>query len=310
MSSFYRDLKKAELHLHLEGSLEASTIHEMHPNISKEEVAAKYAEKGFSAFLESYKWVSVLLETPDHYALATRRLLGQLQTENVEYVELTLSVGVILWKQQNVAAIFDAVNKEARKSAIPCFWIFDFIRHFDLDHAMRVAELAAERARDGVVGFGCGGDEARGSALTFVPAFQLAQRAGLRLAPHAGETSNAQSVWDALEVGADRIGHGIRAVEDPALLRRLRQDGIPLEVCISSNVATGAVEHLLCHPLRRIADAGVSVILNTDDPAMFGTTLSEEYERAEQLGFSRDELRLLAETSFQFGFNKQVGSPQ
>ena len=305
MSSFHRNLKKAELHLHLEGSVTPATIHEMHPNVTKEEAVAKYALKGFPAFLESYKWVSVLLETPAHYALATRRLLEHLQAENVEYVELTLSVGVILWKKQNVAAIFDAVNREARNFPIPCFWIFDFIRHFELDHALRVAELAAERAREGVVGFGCGGDEARGSALAFLPAFQLAQRAGIRLAPHAGETSNAQSVWDALAVGAERIGHGIRAAEDPALLARLRQDRIPLEVCISSNVATGAVNNQVSHPLRRIADAGVPVILNTDDPAMFQTTLSAEYEKAGQLGFSLNELKLLAETSFQFAFKKQ-----
>ncbi len=307
MSSF-RDLKKAELHLHLEGSLEPATIHEMHPNITEEEVRAKYALRGFPAFLESYKWVSVLLETPAHYALATRRLLEHLQTENVAYVELTLSVGVILWKKQDVGAIFDAVNREARNFPIPCYWIFDFIRHFNLDHALRVAELAAERAHEGVAGFGCGGDEARGSALAFLPAFQLAQRAGLHLAPHAGETSNAQSVWDALAVGAERIGHGIRAAEDPALLARLRQDRIPLEVCISSNVTTGAVENLTSHPLRRIADAGVPVVLNTDDPAMFQTTLSEEYEKAEQLGFSRRELKLLAENSFEFSFMKQAGS--
>ena len=306
MSSFHRDFKKAELHLHLEGTLEPATIHEMHPRITREEVAAKYSIQGFPEFLESYKWVSVLLETPAHYALAARRLLQHLQTENVQYVELTLSVGVILWKKQDVAAIFDAVNQEARNSPIPCFWIFDFIRHFELEHALRVAELAAERASDGVVGFGCGGDEGRGSALKFVPAFQLAKRAGLRLAPHAGETSNAQSVWDALAVGAERIGHGIRAAEDAALLAQLRRDRIPLEICISSNVATGAVQNLDVHPLRLIADAGVPVILNTDDPAMFQTTLSEEYEKAGQLGFSHDELKLLAEASFRFGFMNQA----
>ena len=153
MSNFHRELKKAELHLHLEGSLEPEAICEMHPEITVAEVKEKYRTTDFGGFLEAYKWVSQLLETPEHYALATRCLLERLAAENVGYVELTLSVGVILWKQQNVAAIFEAANREARRSAIPCYWIFDFIRHFDLDHAMQVAELAVEHRSEGVVGF-------------------------------------------------------------------------------------------------------------------------------------------------------------
>lgn len=302
MSRFHRELNKAELHLHLEGSLEAATIIEMHPGISQDEVTKRYSTSDFPQFIETYKWVSQLLDTPAHYALATRHLLQRLAADNVGYVELTLSVGVILWKQQDVHAIFAAITKEARQAAIPCFWTFDFIRHFDLDHAMRAAEIAVELANEGVVGFGCGGDESRGPCTKYLPAFQLAQRAGLHLAPHAGETSDAGSVWDALRVGAERIGHGIRAVEDPDLLAELRRQKIPLEICLSSNVATGAVAHLKSHPIRRILEAGVPIVLNTDDPAIFNTSLSEEYEKAEGLGFSVDELKTQAMESFQYGF--------
>lgn len=277
----------------------------MHPTITPAEVQAKYRTTDFGRFLDAYKWVSQLLETPHQYALATRHLLQRLQSENVGYVELTLSVGVILWKKQDVAAIFDAINKEAQQSPIPCFWIFDFIRHFELDHAMQVADWAMTYRNAGVVGFGCGGDESRGPATKYLPAFQKAQSAGLHLAPHAGETSSAESVWDALRVGAERIGHGIRAADDPSLLAELRQNKIPLEICISSNVATGAVTALKNHPVRRIADAGVLLILNTDDPAMFRTTLSREYEKAEQLGFSESELKQLADDSFKYRFATQ-----
>ncbi len=154
---------------------------------------------------------------------------------------------------------------------MPVYFILDAVRHFGAAHAMQVAELAAARVNDGVVAFGIGGDEERGPAEWFGDVFRFAKSAGLRLTAHAGETMGRQSVWAALEIGAERIGHGIRAVEDPALLRHLRDRGIPLEVCISSNVATGAVTSLDAHPVqapvrcRRAADA------DTDDPAIFAT---------------------------------------
>jgi adenosine deaminase len=162
--------------------------------------------------------------------------------------------------------------------------------------------MAAERAGDRVVAFGIGGDESRASASAFAPVLDFARAHGLALVPHAGETTNADSVWDALRCGARRIGHGIRAAEDPALLNELRARDVALEVCISSNVATGAVGSLPEHPVRRLFDAGVPIVLNTDDPAMFQTTLSREYEIAEKhFGFTRPELERLAERSFHYG---------
>ena len=132
----------------------------------------------------------------------------------------------------------------------------------------------------GVIGFGVGGDEARGPIESFRESFQYARGSGLHLVPHAGETTGPASIWKALELGAERIGHGIRAIEDPALVRHLAEHDIPLEICISSNVCTGAVAGLEEHPVRRLADAGVPVVLSTDDPGMFHTTLLEEYRLA------------------------------
>jgi adenosine deaminase len=128
--------------------------------------------------------------------------------------------------------------------------------------------------------------------------------AGVPFVPHAGEISNAENIWEMVRLGARRIGHGIRAVEDPALCAYLKEHDIPLEISLTSNVRTGAVPSLPAHPLRRLFDAGVPVVLGTDDPAIFGTTLVDEYLLAAELGFSRAELTQLAENSLRYGFQR------
>jgi aminodeoxyfutalosine deaminase len=292
-------LPKAELHLHLEGSIEPETLAELAPD---SEVSI-YQYAGFTGFLESFKWVTSHLRSPDDYALITRRLLASLARQNVRYAEITISAGVVLWRKQDFAAIYEAVRRAAAESTVCVYWILDAIRHFGAEHAMEVAKLAVERAKDGVVAFGIGGDEARGPAEWFRDVFAFARAGGLRLTAHAGETCGPESVWQALEIGAERIGHGIASVQDPVLLRHLRDKGIPLEICISSNVATGVVPSLEAHPIRRIYDAGVPIVLNSDDPAMFHTTLTREFALArDQFGFSDRELQDLAENGFRYAF--------
>lgn len=278
-------------------------MRELDPSLDRETLRAMYHFTGFQGFLETYKRIAARLRTPEHYALITRRLLARLVEQNVRYAEITLSAGVVLWQQQEFVPIYAAVRAAAREYPIEVYWILDAVRHFGAEPAMRVAELAAERVDDGVVAFGIGGDEARGPAEWFAAVYQFAKRAGLRLTAHAGETMGPASVWAALEIGAERIGHGIRAVEDPALLARLRASGIPLEVCITSNVMTGAAASLEAHPVRKLYDAGVAITLNTDDPGLFATSLCAEYElAARQFGFSEAELRGIAENGFRYGF--------
>lgn len=303
MAQFHRDLEKAELHVHLEGSVEPDTFCEIHPEIPREEVAARYRFDDFRGFIRSYTWVALRLQSPDHYARIARRLLERLAGENVRYAEINLSVGVMLYFGLDVRGIMDAVAREAAASPVELRWIFDAVRQFGAEKARAVAELAVEHMDRGVAGIGIGGDEARGPAEWFGDVFDFARSQGLHLAPHAGETVGPESIWAALRIGAERIGHGIRAVEDPVLLRHLRDHRIPLEICISSNVATGAVPSLEEHPVRGIFDAGVPITLNTDDPAMFRTTLAREYEIAEEFfGFSRDELAAVARNGFEFAF--------
>ena len=168
---------------------------------------------------------------------------------------------------------------------------------------MEVARLAANYVGDGAISFGIGGDEIGGPALALRDAYAYARDAGLRLTAHAGETAGPESIRAAIEIGAERIGHGIRAVDDAKLMRQLREEQIPLEVCITSNVKTGAVVSLDAHPLRRLFDAGVPITLNTDDPGVFETDLAREFELAREVfGFSEVELRGVAETAERFSF--------
>lgn len=310
ISAFCRQLPKAELHLHLEGSVEPETLREMAPGLSLEEIRSHYRYEGFEGFLNGFGWVVRRLRGPGDYALAARRLLERLEGENVRYAEIILSAGVVLWKQQEFASIYDAVREAAAGSRVEVWWILDAIRHFGVEHTRKVAELAAERVDDGVVAFGIGGDEARGPAEWFKEVYAFARGEGLRLTAHAGEAAGPESIRAALEIGAERIGHGIRAAGDPDLMQLLKEREIPLEISISSNVATGVCGRLEEHPVRRLFDAGVPLVLNTDDPAMFHTTLSREYEIAATcFGFTQDELRQLARNSFRHAF-RPVSFPE
>jgi len=300
-------MTRAELHLHLEGAIEPETLRELDPALTDEEIRAALSYTDFTGFIQSYVWVNRKLRGPADYALVARRLFERLAAQGVCYAEVTLSAGVILWKKQDLNAIFDALVAEAARSPIPIRWIVDAIRQFGAEAAEPVFDFAAERMRDGVVAIGIGGFEAEGPALWFRDLYAQARDRGLRLTCHAGETTNAQSVWDALEIGAERIGHGIRSVHDETLLAQLRDRNIPLEICISSNVRTGAVPSVAEHPVRKLFDAGVPIILNTDDPALFECTLDSEYGLAQRVfGFTSEELSAIAASSLKYAFSAAV----
>lgn len=303
MLEFIQQLPKAELHVHLEGSIEPETLLEICPALTIDEVRGRYTYDTFAGFLQNFGWVARHLKTPRDYAIATRRFLERLEAQNVRYAEINLSAGVVLWKEQDLAAVHDAVRAAAAGSTVETKWIWDAVRQWGVPLAQRVAEMAAERVQDGVVAFGLGGDESNGPARDYAATFAYAKSHGLRLVCHAGEVMGSESVWQALEVGAERIGHGVGAMEDTGLIRYLADTKVCVEVCISSNVCTGAVSRVEEHPVRKMFDAGVPIVLNTDDPPMFHATLNGEYEIAARVfGFSEEELRQVAENGFRYGF--------
>jgi len=305
MDDFLRQLPKAELHLHLEGSIEPETLFELDPSTPIEEYRALYHYPDFDAFLRAFGAIGKRLRTPDDYALITRRLLERLAAQNVRYAEIIVAAGVVLWKQQDFAPIFDAVQAAAAGSPVEVHWILDAVRQFGVEPAMEVARLAAERIDRGVIAFGIGGSEVRGPAEWFPDVYRFAREAGLHLTAHAGESMGPESIWAALKLGSERIGHGIAAAQDQALMQHLRECDIPLEICMTSNLVTGVVARIEEHPVRTLFDAGVPITINTDDPAMFGCTLTGEFQlAARQFGFTEPELRAIAENGFRYRFSR------
>ena len=296
-----------ELHLHLEGTVDRETVRMLDPLATREEVDRVWGFSDFGGFLDCFKFTARRLRGPADYALVTRRMIESLAKQGISYAEVTIGAGVVQWLGYDFDSVWRAIREAQREvqKTIPVevWWNLDAIRQLGADHVMEIARLTAKYVGDGVVSFGVGGDEVRGRASEFRAAYQYARDAGLRLTAHAGETDGPESVRSALDIGAERIGHGIRAVEDADLLRRLREERIPLEVCITSNVRTGAVPSLAAHPVRQLVDAGVIVTLNTDDPGMFGCDLAGEFRiAAEVFGLSAAELAQIRRNAEEFRF--------
>ena len=310
-SNFIRQLPKAELHLHLEGAVEPDTllelIHRHGEKSTSAEVKALYGYHDFQSFLMAFKAVSAHLRGPDDFEFVTYKLMQKMKEENILHAEVYVAVGVCLFRKQDFAAIFEGLERGrahgARDFGVSLLWIFDATRHFGVEEAQRVFELAARYRERHVVGVGIGGDEVKAPAELFRGVYAYAADHGLRLTAHAGETGPAESIWGALNLHAERIGHGFSASQDEDLITELAQRQIPVEVCITSNVRTGICPSAAQHPARNYFDAGIMVTLNTDDPALFGTSLSREYQIAQNaLGFNDEHLRELARNSFEASF--------
>jgi adenosine deaminase/aminodeoxyfutalosine deaminase len=311
-------LPKAELHLHLEGCASAETLVALaransRAQLPLAEVRERLAYSDFAGFLEAFKYVSQQLRTPADYAFLLRELLASLHQQNVLYAEITLSAGVVLWKRQDLDSVFaalrDAAEQARKEHPVEVRWIFDATRQLGAEHVAQVAESALRWQDAGVVAFGIGGDEQQGPPELFRATFEKVRAAGLRVTVHAGETAGPESIWAALRaLGAERIGHGLAAFRDPELLDYLATKQVPLEVCPTSNLRTGALalqtgsDDLRRHPLVDYCRRGLRVTLNTDDPGLFDTSLNQEYALAHGLGLGREDLLRVAENAFASAF--------
>jgi aminodeoxyfutalosine deaminase len=325
--SFIQSLPKAELHLHLEGSVDPATLVELSRRyntplpaennrydvagsgdvLTEDDVRRLYSYKDFNGFLMAFKSVTERLRSPEDYEVVTYRLMQKLRQQNVVHAEVYVSVGVIRWRGQLVEPIFEGMERGRERGqrdfGVSLLWIFDAVRHFGPQAASEVFDLAARLRDRNVVGIGIGGDEARGLAEGFRDLYKKAADNGLRLTAHAGETTGPESVWGALNIGAERIGHGLSAASDPELMEVMAQKQVPVEMCITSNLRTGACKELQEHPVRKFFDEGLMITLSTDDPAMFQTSLNKEFEMAQQeFSFTEDHLRELARNSIEASF--------
>ena len=311
-------LPKAELHLHLEGSIRPATVCALAARhgilIAEEEVRRRYAYRGFSEFIEAFKWVTSFLREPQDYALIAHDLAEHLLTQGVVYAEVTLSVGVMLLRRQLPEANFEALLRATEpfeSRGLRFNWIFDAARQFGPEAALAVVDAARQCASKSIVAFGIGGDELSVPAKEFRPVYDCAAEIGLHRLIHAGEIGGPEKIREAIELlGAERIGHGIAAINDPELMDLLAERKIPLEICPGSNLKTGALaRQLRCadprieeHPLPRLLRHGIPVVLSTDDPAMFQITLCEEYANAARMGLHEEELIRVVEMGFEHAF--------
>ncbi|WBU59410.1 adenosine deaminase [Paracoccus albus] len=311
-----KDIKKIELHLHLEGAAPPSFIRSLAAE-KQADLPAIFDERGdykyidFDDFLRVYEAATSVITTPQDYARLLREVLQNCAEQGAIYVELFVSPefcgggDLAAWRDylaamEETAAAMAAQGVDSRAIVTP-------IRHFGPERARRSAICAAETgSADGtgwVTALGMGGAEAVGRAQDYAWSFDCAREAGLGLTCHAGEWGGPQSIRDALSLGVSRIGHGVRATEDPQLVRDLAEQGIVLEVCPGSNIALGIYPDWSAHPIARLADAGVKVTVSTDDPPFFHTTLSHEYDRlADAFGWGDAEFEAMNRNAAEAAF--------
>ncbi|MBA2444244.1 MAG: adenosine deaminase [Nocardioidaceae bacterium] len=288
LAAFAAAIPKVELHVHQVGSASPRIVAELasrHPDTlvpdDPDKVADYFEFTDFAHFVEVYLSVVDLVRTPSDVRTLTYEVARDMTDQQIRYAELTCTPYTSAIRGIAAEAFCEAIE-DARVAAERDFglvlrWCFDIPGESGLLAAEETARIATELAPAGLVAFGLGGPEMGVPRPQFKPYFDRARAAGLRSVPHAGETTGPETIWDAIhDLGAERIGHGTSAVEDPELLAYLVEHDIALEVCPTSNVATRAVSDLAEHPVKRIVEAGVTVTINSDDPPMFGTTLTQE----------------------------------
>jgi aminodeoxyfutalosine deaminase len=315
LRDFVREMPKVELHVHLEGSIRPATLLTLArrngvtlPADDLDGLRAFYQFTDLAHFVQVYFAVSSCLRTVDDYRLIAYEFGVDMARQHVRYAEVTFTPRTNV---MNTGLPFDAIlaglndgRAHARREfGVEFCWVLDIVRD-DPDSRHQVAEWAIHAQDRGVVALGLGGTERGHPSEWFADAYAVAREAGLHSVPHAGEVVGPESVWSAIRaLGAERIGHGVRCVEDPALVDYLRQQQIPLEVCPTSNLRLGVYPSYQAHPVRWLWEEGVYITVNSDDPPMFDTDLVREYQAlADHLGFGGADLERLSLNALQASF--------
>lgn len=295
-------IPKAELHVHLEGSLSPATTlalaakHRIEIGATTlDEVRDLYRFEDFKHFLQLYGELTFVLAEPEDFAAAVLAYGAELASQGCIYAELTLTLGThVHFKSMDPSDVMSAAWQGAQLAqahhGVTIRFILDHVRSFSLERCLETVRWCDQYRDLGVVGLGLAGPEDGWPCSVYAEALTLAANLEIPFVPHAGEETEADSIWDALQYRPRRIGHGLSAVNDEALLQQLIAQDVLVEVCLTSNVVLSHVRSYEDHPVRRLFEAGVAISLNSDDPPMFGTSLLNEYRLANSLGFSASEL--------------------
>lgn len=303
---------KAELHCHIEGAASPALVRRQARkygvDVSAILAGDRFVWHDFTEFLRAYDTAAALFRTADDYARLAEGYLDSLAAEGAIYSEFFVSpdhaTSAGLPPADYVAGLAEGIERARSRSGIECRMIVIGVRHFGAEAVAAAARFAASGPHPLVTGFGMAGEERFGKASDYVGAFEIARDAGLGITIHAGELAGAESVRQAIDhIRPSRVGHGVRAVEDAGLVRRIADEGIVLELCPGSNVALGICRDFASHPLPRLMAAGVRVTLNSDDPPYFGTSLGREYDEAQSsMGLSAVQLASLTRTALEAAF--------
>lgn len=315
LDEFIREMPKVELHVHLEGSIRPATLLTLAehngvvlPARDLEGLRHFYRFTDLDHFVRVYFTISGCLKTAEDYSLIAYEFGADMARQHIRYAEVTFTPYTNarisgLPFDEILAGLDEGRARAGEEYGVEYRWVLDVVRS-EPETRLEVARLAASAVDRGAVGFGLGGPEQGYPPEWFADAFGVAREAGLHSVPHAGEAAGPESVWGALRtLGAERIGHGVRSVEDAELLAVLRERQVPLEVCPTSNLCLGGYASYEEHPLRRLWDEGLYVTVNSDDPPMFNTDLVAEYQAlAQHMGFSADELERLSLNALRASF--------
>jgi len=301
--TWYERVPKVELHLHLEGAIPLDALWQLVQKYGTDSsvtdidaLKRKFQYKDFPHFIETWVWKNQFLREYDDFTFIAEAVANHLASQNIRYAEVFYSPLPFALNGLKPQKLTEAVRTGlARVKQVEISLIMDFSRDSGVDDAEKNLPAVKEIKELGVIGVGLGGSEQKYPPELYTEIYEKARQMGFHTGAHAGEAAGPESIWGAIRsLKVERIGHGTRAIEDKGLMEYLALTQLPLECCPLSNVRTGVVKSIELHPVKKFFDAGLRVTVNTDDPAMFGNSLAEEYQTLEKrLGFSRDDIRTL-----------------